>query len=231
MKLNQSGMTLVGVLIAAAIMGIISMGVMGLFENINKGQRDVATVADEMEVRNLVRMILSNDNFCRVSIAGEGETLFPKNPVKFYREDIDEDENGEGLDVELFFSNPAGNKRTKKMLSSSDPQKSLIGNLKIQELKLIMNNGSPGNYEPSTNHYDVGILKVLMLKKGSKKTKKAEFPVYVGMKTDELGETTIVSCSRVVAEAQVNKNPTLLAIHSQTQSLKTGKNYGKVIVI
>ena len=70
-----------------------------------------------------------------------------------------------------------------------------------------------------------------MLKKGSKKTKKAEFPVYVGMKTDELGETTIVSCSRVVAEAQVNKNPTLLAIHSQTQSLKTGKNYGKVIVI
>ncbi|EQC45306.1 hypothetical protein [Bacteriovorax sp. Seq25_V] len=206
---DNHGFTLAQVMIAAALMGGLALGFMQIMKNINDGQSFANSMSDEMMMNNEINLILSEERYCRVSLAGDGEVGVPIAPVTFSKTDIDED--GEGLDIELFLSNQDGNARTIKKLSGTDPTRAKYGHLKIKSLKLLMNNSVGTTYSESASHLDMGVVRVAYEKKISS-TKYREmtqdFPVKVRMKTNSMGESTILACSGTSLSSEGFKYPT-----------------------
>lgn len=210
---NNRGFSLVSVMVAAGLLGGLSLALMQVMKNIRDGQSRANSAADEAEMMVSVRMVLDNPNYCKMSLAGEDPV---GSPVTFKKKDIDFagaeinagsafTETSEGLDVDLWYSNVAGDSRTFKKFNGADNpgsnDKSKFGKLNITSMKLIMNNGlggCSGNYCEGTAS-DTGQLVIIYEKKISssevRKMKKF-FNVNVGMSTDSSGNTTILSCTR-----------------------------------
>lgn len=166
-------------------------------KNIGQGQNFAKTSADEIELRTEIRLLLDEERFCRMSLAGNGPFGTPTTPVTFQKTNIDEDH--EGLDVELWLSNPQGTARTNKKFSATDTSKNTYGKLRITSMKLIMNNGTGSNYPANPFLLDFGELRVNVEKSVSetqKRTVPMTFPIMMGLSTDASGNTTIISCSR-----------------------------------
>lgn len=190
---NRKGFTLAEVVVAAGLLGVLSIGFMQITKNINTTQKTAETASDQAELRASIRMILSNERFCRVSLAGE---VFNKSNI---------DAEDEGLDISLYFSNLDGTTRTlKKFNGDNNPgtdDKSKHGGLTLKSLKLIMNNPT-GNASPdyanNSKHYDIGFVRAIIEKKVTQtKTREIEidFDLNVEMSTNSTGETTILGCS------------------------------------
>lgn len=196
MNFKEKGFSLTSVLVGAALLGALSLGVMQVMKNISQGQSYVKTTADEMELRTEIRMLLDEERFCRVSLAGNGAAA-PTTPVTFKKSEIDQD--NEGLVFELWLSNQTGDARTIKKFSATDSTKNQYGKLKITSMKLVMNNGTGSNYDPNPVHVDLGEIRVSIEKQVSESQTRSiplKFPVMVGMSTAADGVTTILSCSR-----------------------------------
>jgi hypothetical protein len=196
MNIKNHGFSLVQVLISISILGGISLAFMQMMKNMDQGNIRAKSSSDEMELRSEINLILGNRNFCRTSLAGNGTEGNPSNPVTFKKVDIDQET--EGLDLDLWLSNQQGSVRSLKKFSAADLSKNTYGNIKIQSIKLIMNNGSGQNYTSSDNHSDVGKVKVVIEKKqgtSEGRVVNLDFPVSVQMKTDNNGISTILSCS------------------------------------
>lgn len=201
MKLKNKGFSLAGVMVAAALLGGISLGVMQLMKNMNQGHNFAQSKADEIELKTSIRLLLDDERHCRLSLAGDGPSGSPTSPVTFNKKDIDE--VNEGLDVALYLSNQAGDARgLKKFNGSNNPGSndlSNYGKLTITSMKLVMNNGTGNSYSESMGHNDIGQLRVVAQKKvSSNQTRDVlmTFDLNVGMRTDSSGLTTILSCSR-----------------------------------
>jgi hypothetical protein len=209
---NNKGFSLVSVMVAAGLLGGLSLAVMQVMKNIGDGQNHAKSAADEAEMMVSVRMILDNPNYCKISLAGEDPV---GSPVNFEKKDIDFagveinagsafTEASEGLDVDLWYSNVAGDSRTMKKFNGADNpgsnDKSKFGKLNITSMKLVMNNGLGGcsdNYCEGAAS-DTGQLVIIYEKKvSSSKVRKMKkvFNVNVGISTDYSGLSTIGSCS------------------------------------
>ncbi len=203
--LSNRGFSLASVMVAAGLLGGLSLAVMQVMKNINDGQSRAGSVADEAEMTVVIRMILDNPNYCKMSLAG---MTFKKEDVDFGGVEVERSSNftsaSEGLDVELWYSNIAGNTRTIKKFNGDDnisgSDKSKFGKLKIKSMKLVMFNGPtacPDNY-CSTDTNDIGQLVVLYEKKiNSSQSRPAikTFPLNLGFTTDGSGVSTIQFCS------------------------------------
>jgi hypothetical protein len=203
---NENGFSLAQVIVAAGLLGGLSLVFMQLMKNMGQAQNFAQSKSDEIELKSSIRMILDDERFCRVSLAGNGVSGSPSSPVIFEKQNIDED--NEGLDIALYLSNQAGDARTlKKFNGENNPDandKSKFGKLTIKTLKLIMNNGIGSNYSDSVGHSDVGILRAIVEKKVSNTQNREitiDFDINVGMSTgqspENSGETRILSCSKV----------------------------------
>lgn len=157
--INQKGFSLIQVMIAIGLSGGVALAIMRMVSTMEQAQTSSQSKMDELDLRTEIRMILNNDKHCRVSLAGDGPVGAPTSPVRFYKTNIDE--NNEGLDVELFVSNVAGDARSVKKLSATDTTANSIGRIKINSIKLLMNNGTGSNYPASTNHNDIGELRIV----------------------------------------------------------------------
>lgn len=115
---NEEGFTIAQVLIAAGLMGALTLVFMNLMKNMNQAQSFAQSSADEIELRSTIRMILDEEKYCRVSLAGDGPVGSPSSPVVFEKEDIDED--SEGLDISLYLANQDGDARTTKKLNGKN---------------------------------------------------------------------------------------------------------------
>lgn len=197
MSNNQRGFTLIEVLIVAGIMGLLAVGAMQLFKNVNDGQTFAASNADEQDLRTDIRLILEDERFCRVSLAGNGPLNQPEKPVLFRKANNDEDT--EGLEVELWLSDQKGENRTVKKFSGKDPKFNTFGKIQIESIKVIFNNDVARDYLEMPAHGDIAELRINYLKKiSSSQTRSAQLklPIKVGMKTDSGGWTTLLTCSR-----------------------------------
>lgn len=197
---SEKGLSLIQVIITVGILGGLSLASMQLISNMRQGQSVMQSKSDEIELRNSIRMILNNERFCRISIAGEGTLGTPTNPVTFFKQDIDEDT--EGLDIALYASDQAGTTRTLKKLNGRDnpgtEDKSYFGKLRIASAKLIMNNGTGFNYNTSPVHNDIGIIKIVAEKNISNtqvRTVNMNFNISLILSTSFANETTILGCS------------------------------------
>ncbi len=205
---NNKGISLVQVIIVAGLLGGLSLVFMQLTSNINFTQTAITGQADEIELKSLIRTILNDSRYCRVSFAGNGPIGSPTNPVVFEKKN--QDEPNEGLDVSLFYSNSAGDSRTLKKLNgannpgSSDHSK--FGKLSITSLKLIFNNPDASgnlnwNYPDSAQHNDMATLRVSTSLKTSSsqiKTQVIDYDVNLTLQTgqspDNSEETRILAC-------------------------------------
>lgn len=200
---NEEGFTIAQVLIAAGLMGALTLVFMNLMKNMNQAQSFAQSSADEIELRSTIRMILDEEKYCRVSLAGDGPVGSPSSPVVFEKEDIDED--SEGLDISLYLANQDGDARTTKKLNGKNnpgaQDKSKFGKLTINSMKLLMNNGVGANYADNASHTDIGVIRVEIDKKiAPNKTRQLvmDFDVNLVMATgqgpESSGETRILSC-------------------------------------
>ena len=208
-NLHESGFSMVEVLVTIGLLGVVALGVMQLMKNIGQGQNFAKTSADEIELRTEIRLLLDEERFCRLSLAGNGPFGSPTTPVSFQKMSIDEDH--EGLEVELWLGNAQGTTRTNKKFSATDTSKNTYGKLRITSMKLFMNNGTGTNYPENPFLVDFGELRVTVEKSVSetqKRTVPIKFPIMMGLSTDAGGNTTIISCSR-------DTNPQLRAASGQ----------------
>ena len=202
MRINSRGFSLVEVLVAVGMMGGLSLLFMRFSSNVSQTQMWMENSQEKLNLRSYIQMILREPKFCRVSLAGSGALGIPDNPVIFKKVDIDEIGN-EGLDISLYYSDPSGVQRGLKRFNGmnnpgDDEDRSFSGKLKIKTLKLIMNNPPLVNYTESTSHTDFGVIRAEIIERLSKDTERIsfmEFPLKIWMKTNSLGESTILGCS------------------------------------
>lgn len=225
---NHYGMSLISIMIASAMMAGLAVVGLKLTDNINLGKKLAGSSADEFELSISARMLLNNPNFCKVSLEG---MTFEKSDIDFSNNLIDETINfsstDEGLDIELWYSNPAGDTRTHKKYNGADNpgsnDKSKYGNLDINTLKLVMNNGAgpcTGNYCEGTVS-DVGQIILVYekkLKAGVSRTSKKAFDVVVNITTDSSGISTINDCS-LSGGTNAALGSTEIVLHSQSSTI------------
>lgn len=164
---DQKGFSLVQVMVVIGILGGLSIAFMQITRNMGQVRTSFQSASDEFELKTSIRMLLDDERHCRVSLAGNGPQGSPSSPVIFNKVDIDEDD--EGLDIALYLSNQAGDTRTvKKFNGANNPgsdDQSKYGKLRIQSIKLMMNNGTGSNYTDSPAHNDIGVIRVVVQKK------------------------------------------------------------------
>jgi len=212
--LNNKGFTLISVIIGIGLLSALVVAVMQVIGNISNAQVRANSLADEIEMKTSIRMILDNPKFCKISFAGEDPV---SSPILFEKKDIDFSgvninagssfsETSEGLNVELWYSDTTASTRTLKKFNGADnpgaDDKSKYGNLKINSMKLVMSNGLGAcseNYCPGDVN-DTGQLVVLYEKKISQRKireMKTIFDINLGISTQASGESSILSCHRI----------------------------------
>ncbi len=212
---KKNGFSIAEVLIAAGIIGILSLGIMRIMESMNQNVRfaDLSFSEQEMKV-NLLRLLSSEKN-CRVSFAGNGPVGVSDSPILFKKGDIDfanveitsdteYSETDEGLDVSIWQSDLAGETRTRKKFNGENnvgsEDKSSYDKLKIKYIKLVMNNnsGSCSNNYCEGDQVDSGQLVIgytKNIKKSQERLKKIVIDIDVSLKTTSSGDSTLLSCS------------------------------------
>lgn len=196
MRIKEKGFSLVQVMMGAGLMGGLALVFVQLGKNMNQIQGLAQAKAEEIDLKSSISMLLSDPKHCRLSLAGEGPAGAPTTPVKFEKSEIDEE--GEGLEVELFYANQAGDARSQKRFSGIDSAFSKFGKIEIKSISLRMNNGNGFDYSPSAKHSDIGQLIVALKKQiAPKKYREMAFQVdtLVSMSTAADGATTILGCS------------------------------------
>jgi|GEM_PF-3450257 len=197
MKNNNTGFTLVEIMLAVAMLGAVSLGVMKLTGNLSSIQTSSRGVVDEADLANLVNLIVTDAMDCKVSLAGNDPVA---SPVIFQKINID-DIATEGLDVELWVADQAGTARKSKRVSASDANFTKFGALKMDSIKLVLNNGSGTNYTVNPAHSDVGVLRLKYskaLSPGKTKSMVKDFSLRINMSTDASGVSTILGCGSAV---------------------------------
>ena len=212
MKLSEKGFSLVQVVLATGLMGGVALGFMQMMKTVNQVQMSSVSRSDELELRTSIKMILDNRDYCTVSMEG---LTFRKENIDFGNVEVEKSSNftsaSEGLDVELWYSNIAGDTRTKKKLNGKDnisgTDRSQFGKISIESVKLVMFNGPtacPDNY-CDTDTRDIGQLVVVYEKKISQTTNRTSimtFPLYVNF-TSVGGNSTITSCETVASASGI----------------------------
>lgn len=216
MLLKEEGLSLVGVLLSAVMIGGISLGALKLSDSILDSQKYAESSIDENELKEKVRLILDNEKFCRLSVArrkkdgtaalGISGTAMSL-PAAVKKNNVDED--NEGIDLELYYGNPQGDQRTKLVLEGQWGEDGVIAgtqpdfkSLKIRRILLRFNNeafGCSGNYCENSQHRDVGEIEILYVKKISKdkwREMSMRFNVNLLLSTDASNNTSVLSCSR-----------------------------------
>lgn len=201
---SSRGFSIAGVLIGAGLAGGLALIVAQISKNMSIVNQRAFSSSAELELSKQVSSIMRNKNFCRVSL--EGRT-FRKSEIDNGGIDISGSDyamSGEGLNIPIWLSNLDGSARTHKKFNGANfpenEDKSNFGKLKIQSLKMVMNNG-PGscseNYCEGTAS-DIGQIVIFYEKKSGKKIisrRKVFENLQVTFETDDTGVSTITGCA------------------------------------
>ena len=182
-------MGLVEVLVALGLTGIIALALMHFSKQGMEIQRSAATGLDELEMIQLMRNILSKPQNCHEAL----KTGLARGPIKFYKKDIDEPLEDEGIETEFYRKAYDGS--LKKMFSSVGDE-SKYRQIEITSIKLVMNNGEGFNYPANEKINDTGVFHIRYKKpQGSSWVSKIyNLNINVVAETDASGQTTALGC-------------------------------------
>lgn len=199
---EESGFSLVQVLIAAGMMGALALGVMQITQNISQTLSNAQNVQDQMGLFSEIDMLLRNEDHCRVSLGGEN---FEASSLAFRRSLLNAEQGATLYPVELYFSSEDGKKRRTKKFSAIDSQYKKYGNISIETISLSLENKDTSNYPQKDRHVDQGFIDVEISRPvsvGQNRLIQKSFPVQLTLQTNLSGETRILSCASLDAVAQ-----------------------------
>ena len=207
MKQNESGIGMIQVLIATAMLGALSLGVMQISKNMTDVNRNANSSLDVLMLHQEMLMILNDSKDCSVSLVDS---------IPFKKSEID-DPQSEGREIELWYSDyKTGTQRNKRRFSSTDAAYSKFGNIKINKIKLVMNNPTKpvvGEDYVTGDFSDKGIVRV-EVEKPDNRSIKFDRPIKVNLTTDATGNTKVKSCVGVSTGQAKTKR--YLVDHSQS---------------
>ena len=70
---SMTGMTLASALVAAGVAGGIAMVIAELMKRISEGQREVASIQDQLEIQKEVALLISKEHHCKASLVWDGD--------------------------------------------------------------------------------------------------------------------------------------------------------------
>lgn len=194
---DVAGMTLVEIMVGLGILSILTLGTMTLFNSLNQVNVRSKASYDKMEMSTLVNDILYSPNACKVTLNDPAGS-----PLTFNKTNIDEPNSGEGINLtDLYFVAGDGVSRGEVALSTTDAIKKNMGQLEIQSMKLVMDNGTGSNYTTSVTS-DRGHLLVKYKIKGMPSgagERTESYPLWLKFNTDASGLSTVETCSKTYA--------------------------------
>ncbi|MDA8793574.1 prepilin-type N-terminal cleavage/methylation domain-containing protein [Bacteriovoracaceae bacterium] len=218
---SQKGFSLISVIFAIALTGVLALGLMRIFKNSANSQMNFKSGQSELVLSKVISIILNKRNHCTQTFAG---ITFKKKDIDFDNEFIELSTaydylSDEGQNIELYQSNAEGSARTHKRMNGDDNingiDKSKFDKLKIKSIKLIMNNGAG----PCSDDYcegtitDTGQVLVFYEKPVSieenaqKQLLKKIFDINLTIETDNSNESTITSCELNSSSLEVGESP------------------------
>lgn len=185
--LNEKGFSLVSVMVAAGMLGVLSLGVMQLTKTSSNTQTFFQSSMDSLDLSREVTLILSSPNDCAASFAG---TTFRGSQIQTTSEDI-----------QLWSSDQDGNRSRLRFSSDSADKQSKLGKVVINSINFSMPDYTGGDFPEGVNQSFKGVLRILAKKKITiKKTQNIKpilKTVKISFDTDGLGESTITGCGFV----------------------------------
>ena len=178
---SRKGFTLVEIIIAVGILSGLSLGFMQLFKNANKGQGEVTSQADFIEIKRDITSVLQSDADCTASLKG----------VTFNGATI---RNNPRSGLEIWTSNSSGT-RSRKLYFETKKS----GKITINEISFTMPDYLAGtNWAAGNDQSFKSQLKIKSTKINfgtSKPMVDLNFLVNLTFDTDASGVSTIKSCS------------------------------------
>lgn len=239
--LNQKGISLINVMIAASILSAASLGYLRMSENVNQVKNSTQSSIDEEELDAVLRMLLGKRGACSISIAqknslgGSGVGLGGSTMSAVVLKKKDYDEADEGYEIGLYLSDQDGNKRTKLIAAQADGNGDPVrfGNLVFESVKLRLNGSADvcgQNYCVNSSHDDVATVEVIYKKKTTAlrtTTKTLKYEIELNMSTTSGGNTTLNSCSRetdryqpLVSDCEMVESPTTSSSDNQRHDVE-----------
>lgn len=184
---NDLGFSLIEIIIATAVLGIVSLGVMQLLKNMHKGQVDVQNSADYASIMQESTLLINNINACRASLIG----------LTFYGSSI---QSTSVTGLELWTVNQAGVRTMKKFYEGQKLSKIVIDKISFS----MPDYTSSTNWPIGTNQSFTAELRI-----SGKKSAFGTFrpfqditkTINVIFDTDASGQSTVKDCSTPPTEA------------------------------
>ena len=216
---NVHGFSVIGVMVAAGMMGGLSLAVSHIIKQINDGKRETQHVQDQFRVQREISLLLANRNHCTMSLHKIKDANNMDVTTRF--EKLNVDEFHEAFDVELYTSDQAGNARSARVFY---PGKK-IGKWTLTWLRMMLD-ASTGNHTPNQTNEDTGDIIVAITKRvdGKDFTKNIKFPIKVKVTTGPLPgpESTLTECQSedtagLGPPSSLTETPTGLAVSGSVQ--------------
>ena len=225
-----TGMTMASALVSAGVASGVALVVAELMKRIGEGQREVASIQDQIEIQKEVALLIGRKKHCKASLVfddpADGTAL--STTETFKKDDIDDYEGGEFRRVELWTSkDEAGTRGAKKFF---DGQK--YGKLTVESVALSFDSSTGPFPASKASHPDLGAIYVVVSKKQPNNTTRRylfRYPVEVEVETD--GSTPvkgkILSCQAVASGGGGNTGPvTVEDLITEPNLTSVGENTG-----
>ena len=190
---NERGISLISVLVAVGILGVVTLTVARMTADAGKLVARYESAQDSYFVYEQIRQVLSEKRNCTVSLAGEDPAA---RPITFNRGSINSIDAGEGINFEIWTARSDNGLRDSRILW---PRKK-DGKIKISTIKFLANSDpvTAANY-PNGPGSDIGSIVVTGSNwNGSRDSyKQWKFPIKFDIST-VAGLSTILSCTLTV---------------------------------
>ncbi len=180
MKINNKGFSLISVMVAAGLLGGLSLGVMQLIKNMSNTQTFSQSSTDYIDLSQEVSLLVSSPEDCTASFKG----------VSFKGSNI----QGTPVDVELWSADQDGNRSRLRFSGNSD-----FGKLQIDAIRLSMPDYTGGDFPQGSGQSFNALLEIVGKKQITSnqdrdiKAISKSFKLYFD--TDSGGNSTITGCT------------------------------------
>lgn len=201
MRFNQKGISIVGVLIASGILGGLALVFSQLMKNVSQGQVLIQGSADELSLENEIKMIISSERFCRVSLAGNGPSGSPDSPITFQKSQHDSPADEDGIPMTLYYSDSTGEQRTLKRFdpNSSSGEHTTYGKLRLNSIEVYTDNNPGTEYSDADGPIQIDMATMIVkyerqLGNGNSRSQEMKIPFFIKMAVSG-SDATIHSCA------------------------------------
>lgn len=196
---DKRGFSVIELLTAIGILAFISLIFGNLFDDIGVAKEISSNERKFNSFKLEINKILNNEDDCRVSLAGDGDTGYPVIPLTFNKIDMDDPNVEAGIEIKLYQSSKDGlTQATLKFEDNLDFQ-----GIHINTIRLFMPNNPGANYPTMPmQQTDMGELLIDMQMNRASDSSKVlariiSFPLRLFLSTDSSNVTTIYACSPI----------------------------------